>query len=72
MRARTRMNVWFGVPPIEGSFADQPLIVAYGDARREALNVDGDAVMKKVAGVKTDDVRAAAERPHRVVVVVPK
>lgn len=72
VRARTRMNVWFGVPPIEGSFADQPLIVAYGDARREALNVDGDAVMKKVAGVKTDDVRAAAERPHRVVVVVPK
>lgn len=71
-RTRARMSAWFGVPPPEGSFADQPLVVAYGDARREALDVDGDAVLKRLAGMRTEDVRAAAARPRRTVVVVPK
>lgn len=72
VKTKTRMNAWFGVPPLEGSFADQPLVVAYGDARRAALHVDGDAIVKRLGSVKTEDVRAAAGRPHRVVAVVPK
>ncbi len=70
-KARTRMNAWFGVTPPEGSIADQPLVVAYGDARRAALHVDGDAIVKRLGSVKTEDLRAAAARPQVTVAVVP-
>jgi len=71
-RTRSLMNLWFGVPPTEGSFADQPLLVAYGDARRATLDIDGDAILKRLGDIRTEDVRAVAARAQRTVVVVPK
>jgi hypothetical protein len=71
VRVRTSLNTWFGVAPIEGSFADDPRTVAYGDGRRVQLGVDGDAILKRVASVKASDVVAATRAVHRVVVVVP-
>lgn len=71
VRVRTSLNAWFGVAPIEGSLADDPRTVAYGDARRVQLGVDGAAIMSRVASVKASDVGAIARAAHRVVVVVP-
>jgi hypothetical protein len=71
-RARTWWNPALGLQPLQGTLANDPLGVALSDARRTALGIDGEAVAKLWSSVKVEDLRAAAARPHRVVVVLPK
>lgn len=71
VRVRTLYNMHFGAPPIEGSWGDDPLVVAHADARRTQLGLDGDAVLRLLSSVTLKDLKEVAGRASAVVVARP-
>lgn len=71
VRARTLYNMHFGAPPIEGGWGDDPLVVAHADLRRAQLDLDGDAVLKRLSTVTLKDLKEVAGRASAVVVARP-